>query len=91
MGSMVKKLKAYKIRIGNEFDDEVGDLSVSIWWSEPRHNLNWYPIIQVDKRKDHGDYKMWETIYHRECGENPSCWEKQMKELIDFVKKEEVE
>lgn len=89
MSPMIKKLKAYKIRIGNEFDKEIGNLSVSIWWSEPRHNLNWYPIIQVDKRKEYGSYKMWETIYHKEGSENPSVWEKHMKELIDFIQREE--
>ena len=60
-------LRCMTITPGMGVDINVGTLSVSIWWSDPHHNLTFYPIIQIDDGE--------EIIFHREGVESkgPFC------------------
>lgn len=72
-----KTIREMKLCPGVNVNIDTPDVSglyfhISIYWSSPRLNLNWYPIFHIDKN--------CETIFHSEGPENPDGWE-------DFVGK----
>lgn len=39
---------------------------ISVFWSKPRLNLDWYPIVNIEVNN--------KTIFAREGAENPDLW-----------------
>ena len=46
---MITGVSIFGTKYKEDFNITINDISVTIFWSKPHHNLNWYPIVQMEK------------------------------------------
>lgn len=80
---MITGVSLFGTKYKEDFNITINDISVTIFWSKPHHNLNWYPIVQMEKHVEKG----WKVILHREGPENPDAWQNFAKDICDFINK----
>ncbi len=51
----------------------------AVYWSHPRLNLDWYPLISVDANND--------TVFFCEGSENPEEWQRHLNDAADAIEK----
>lgn len=68
---MILGISSFGVKHQEDFDINIGGVSVSIFWHYPSINVGWYPIAQIDRFIDGN----WETVFRGEGAENPELWQ----------------
>ena len=72
---MITGVSIFGTKYKEDFNITINDISVTIFWSKPHHNL------KMEKHVEKG----WKVILHREGPENPAAWQNFAKEICDFI------
>lgn len=81
---IMNSLKVCALTHKKDFSITLNDIAVYVGWHEPKWNVNWYPIVEIqDNRKE--ELEPWRTILWRSGPENPEKWADFIEDICRFI------